>query len=90
MSAALQARVDELAADLGRLRRRLEPGSSLAYLGERLAGQVETLDVMLRPSAGQLVSWTFPEDAETVEAAIEQVDRERARIRQLLGWKAMR
>jgi hypothetical protein len=87
------ARIAELARDVGYLRRRFasnETAWSGAYLADRIAAQVERLDVIARPSAAQLIAWTYPGDDETIEAALDQVDCDRARIRSLLGWKADR
>lgn len=79
--------VDELAADIGRLRRSLEPDTGIGHLADRIAGRVETLASMLRPSAGELVASTFPGDAETIAAAIDLVDAQARRTRTQLGWE---
>lgn len=83
-----QERILELAADVGRLRRRLEPDSSCAHLAARIACHVESLDAMLRPSAGEIVAWTYPDDAATVEAVLEVTAAHCDRLRGLLGVKA--
>jgi len=80
-------RIDELAADIGRLRRRLDPESSSYWLGERIANHVESLDAMLRPSAGELVAWTAPGNHDAITAALQAVDNDRRRIQALLGAK---
>lgn len=78
-SAAI-GQVNRLAEDCGRLRRRVEPESSLYYLWERMANVADVLDAMLRPTAGALCS-----DGWTVEAALEQVEHERASLRSRCG-----
>lgn len=83
----LMDRVDALAADVGRVRRRVEPDSSLAYLVDRIADHVEWLDVMLQPSAAELAAYVYPGDDEAVDAALEAVDRRAARVRHLLARK---
>lgn len=88
VSDAFRARLDELAADVGRLRRRVEPDSSLAFLADRIARHVESLHLLTTPSAGEIVSTTYPGDDETVEEAIRLVDARSARLRGLLGSKA--
>jgi len=82
---ALWGRVDELAADVGRLRRTLnaEQGTSLAWTLNRLAGHVESLDLMLRPSAGDLVRCGASPDT-----ALDVVDGRVSRLRSLLGTRS--
>ena len=87
MSAQLRARIDELAAEVGRLRRRAEPESSLAHLADRLVGHVESLAAMVEPSAAELVAWTAPGDDEAVIEALRIVDDRRARLRVRLGYR---
>jgi hypothetical protein len=79
---ALWTRLDELAADIGRLRRRLdlEPESSAWFALDRITGHVESLDLMLRPSAGDLVRC-----GAGVEAALRDVDARASALRRLLG-----
>ena len=81
----LWARVDELATDVGRLRRRLalEADSSASHTLDRIAGHVESLDLMLRPSAGDLVR-----RGAGVDAALREVDARIGRLRRVLGMKA--
>jgi hypothetical protein len=43
------------------------------------------LDAIVHASAGELVAWTYPGDADAAEAAIEIVDARRREIRRLLG-----
>ena len=81
----LWARVDELATDVGRLRRRLtlDADSSAAHALDRIAGHVESLDLMLHPSAGDLVR-----RGAGVDAALREVDARLGRLRRVLGMKA--
>jgi hypothetical protein len=69
------ARVLLMADDLGRLRR----AGVENYALERLGNSLETLDAMLRPSAGQLYrrGWS-------VREALAVVDGERADLRRRL------
>jgi hypothetical protein len=78
-------RVDEIAADVGRLRRRLEPESSAAFTVDRIASNIEWIAVMLEPTAASLVARTFPGDDLTVDAALDHVDQRARRLRGLLG-----
>lgn len=87
---ALASRIDALARDVGRLRRRLElngdPGRG-GYLVDALVGHVESLDVMLEPTAADLVRRGF-----TVEQALSVVDGRAADLDRLLrgDWRARR
>jgi hypothetical protein len=82
-------RLDAIAADLGRLRRRFDSNSAAwtrTFIVDRLAEHVETLDCMLHVSAGELVQQGL-----AVDAALEAVDARSARLRRLLaigdaGW----
>ena len=91
MNAALQdallGSVWDLAGDVGRLRRRCEPGSSLEHAADRLAGHVESLDLMLRPSAAELVAWNAPGDDEVVDEALRIVDERWRALQSRLGRK---
>lgn len=78
-TAKVQAKIDLLADDVGRLRRGLDPGSSLRHAADRLAGNLESLDLMFGASAGELVAWYAPGDPEAVDAALEIIDA-RARV----------
>ncbi len=69
-------RVTLIAEDLGRLRRM----GVDHYALERLGHHLDTLDAMLRPTAGLLVKTGMP-----VLRALGQVDRERAQLRHRLG-----
>jgi hypothetical protein len=78
------ARVDEVAADVGRLRRQLhlEPDSSASFALDRIASHVEDLDLMLRPAAGDLVR-----RGAAVDDALRTVDARTRELHRLLGIK---
>lgn len=75
---ALLGRVEAIAGDVGRLRRR-DLGTG-GYIVDRLAGNVESLDAAIFVSAGELVR-----EGATVEEALELVDGRSRRLRRLLG-----
>lgn len=80
---ALLEAAERLAADVGRIRRRFasnEGAWSVAWLADRLAEQVESLDCMLSASAGELVR-----EGDEVDDALRSVGRRQALIRRLLG-----
>ena len=83
----------DLARDLGYLRRRLDSESSAAFLAERIAGHVETLDAMAFPSAAELRADYFlacgDHDLSTREA-LRVVDERARRVRELLRPKGCR
>lgn len=81
----LQARLDELATDIGRLRRRALPGSSDQHLVDRLTAHVQALHALLEPTAAQLAAETFPGDEETIQLAIQEVDARARWLRERLG-----
>jgi len=75
---------EELARDIGRLRRRLSrDGYDDAHLVDRIAHRVECLDSLFQPTAGELVRAGFE-----IDDALRIVDDETARLRSLLGVKA--
>lgn len=76
--------VDRLAGDVGRARRRATAETSLAYALDRIAGDVESLDLMLRPCAGEL----HRRRGMPVDDAIALVDRRHQTLAGLLGKKA--
>lgn len=84
---ALANSVKRLAEDIGRLRRliRPEPGSHVEYLLDRLGGHAETFDAIVNMTAGELVAHVYPDDAETIEAALEHVDDHVRRLRATLN-----
>jgi hypothetical protein len=77
-------RLNELAADIGRLRRRYGPDHIL----ERAACHVQTLSLMIEPTAGELVAWTAPGDSDAVIEAIKIKDDRHRRLLFLLGEAA--
>jgi len=86
---AVRGLVDAIATDVGRLRRRYQAIAGAeawtsSWTIDRIASHVETLDIVLRPSAAELALAAFPGDDDAIAAAIEHVDREAARIRRLL------
>lgn len=82
---ALHNRLDQLASDVGRLRRRFEPESSDGWLCERIAGHIEALVVMLEPTASQLAATTAPGDQDAITEAIRLVDERHSQLRNQLG-----
>jgi hypothetical protein len=92
---AVQARVADLARDLGRLRRRLDldPERSAAFLLERVADDVLGLEAMLGVPASELAREFFciAGDHElAVEEALRVVDERARLVRHLLRPEARR
>jgi hypothetical protein len=89
----LLARIDLLACDVGRLRRRFasnEHAWTGEYICDRLADGIDTLDAIIGPTAGELQRDYFAVCGDhdlAVEEALEVVDRRTAQIRWLLGRK---
>lgn len=89
-SAALIARVEELAADVGRLHRRVnaDPDSSLAHLVDRIAGHVESLDAVLQPTAAELYREFFlicgDYDGVALDEALAVTERRQQHFRAVL------
>lgn len=88
----LRDRLDDLARDVGRLRRRFESNEATAwtgvYLVERIAEVVETLDVMVSPTAADLHRAFLIEcsdDSVALAEALAVVDRRAKAVRRLLG-----
>jgi hypothetical protein len=77
-------RLDELAADIGRLRRR-HPDD---HIVQRAASHVEALALMLEPTAAQLAAWWAPGQEEAIGEAILIKDVRSRRLRELLGEAA--
>lgn len=85
---AFLARLDELAADIGRLRRQLEPEGYPGFLAARIAGHVETLDAIVRPTAADLYSVFLAvcgDEQVAVDEALEVVYRRADTLRSLLS-----
>lgn len=78
---ALWTRIDQLADDVGRLRRIAKPESSLAHLADRLATHVEDLDCVTILTAGELVALGV-----RVDDALAASDAHRDRLRRKLGY----
>jgi hypothetical protein len=90
--AAIQHRLLALARDVGTLRRRFASNENAwtgAWAAERIADHVETLDVMVGLSAGQIVACSAPGDADAVEEALRIVDERQRTLRARLGRKAL-
>ena len=88
---AFMDRVEALAADVGRLRRRLAGDEYGSYLVDRLALHVEVLDAFLWATAGEIYQANIcvcGDEDESVAAALEDVDDRARRFRALLGEKA--
>lgn len=71
----VQARIDQLADDVGRLRRRAEPDSSLWWLADRLAVNLDCLDAMLNVPASEVARWYVPAGAPGFDAAVDEAIR---------------
>ena len=84
MRQATTQRLNELAADIGRLRRRY-PGD---HIIERAANHVETLALMLEPCAAQLAAVSAPGDDDAIDEAIRVVDDRHRQLRHLLRCAA--
>jgi hypothetical protein len=84
----LLARVEALAEDVGRLRRRSTSTGWDAHILDRVAGHVETLDLILSPTAGEVyrANRRFGAGDElALDCALEDVGNRAARLRSLLG-----
>jgi hypothetical protein len=84
---ALLGLVVELARDVGHLRRRLEPDTSVTHLAERVALRIEYLDALLHPAAAELFCDMLAvcgDESVAVDEALRIVDDRARRIRTLL------
>jgi hypothetical protein len=84
------AQIDEIASDIGRLRRKLVGDEYGTHLLGRVAGRVEVLDLLVAPSAAQIYRANLFECGdkdESVVAALEDVDGRARHLRGLLGEK---
>jgi hypothetical protein len=72
----------ETAREVGRIRCRAEPDSSLAYLGERLASHVEGLWLLEAPTAANYVAAGLD-----VDDALEIVDRHVGELNARMGGR---
>jgi len=77
---ALRGRIQALAEDVGRLRRRVEPDTYDAFLAFRIAGHVEALDALAWPTAAELYR-----ECVDVDLALELVDEHAAKLHRTLG-----
>lgn len=87
---AFVGQLEELAADVGRLRRRLkpEPESTLTFQLDRIAHSVEALDAFVQPTAAELYRISLADELEPERAlsvALEQADSRARSLRSLLG-----
>lgn len=82
---ALHNRLDQLATDVGRLRRRFPVESSDGWLCERIAGHIEALIVMLEPTAAEIAAYAYPGDPQAVGEAIQLVDARARELHHQLG-----
>jgi hypothetical protein len=76
-------RLLELAADVGRLRRRVDPDGYDAVLLARIAGHVDALDAIHEPTAADRVRAGIP-----VDDALELVDQRAQELERLLGGRS--
>jgi hypothetical protein len=90
---AFARRIEAIAEDVGRLRRRFASNESawtgLAIVGS-LAHHVDALDAFLQPTAADIYAanlWECGDEQESVTAALEDVDRRVRHFRMLLGEK---
>jgi hypothetical protein len=93
---ALQAQafargIDAIAADIGRLRRRLVGDEYALHLLCRIATKVEGFDAFLQPTAAEIYRANLAfsgDEQESIDAALEDVDSRARHFRALLGEKA--
>lgn len=74
-----------LAGELGRIRRAVDPDSSLVHAVDRACGHVLSIDAMLRPSAAEIAAMWAPGDETAITEAIRLVDDHDRQRRQRLG-----
>lgn len=72
--------IDELAKDVGRLRRQVGASYYQTFLINRISDRIEALDAMLRRTAAELYRDDCP-----VEMALMIVDNRAAELRSYLG-----
>lgn len=86
--AALRNRIDELADDVGRLRRRFNSNPDAwtgVYIADRIAQHVQAVHQLLEPTAAELAATTAPGDPEAVNEAIRIVDERSRKLGGRLG-----
>jgi hypothetical protein len=81
MRKALHNKINELAGDIGRLKRRYPDDHIL----ERAAWHLYDLSAMLEPSAAEIACWHAPGDEAAITDAIRYVDERDGRLQRLLG-----
>jgi hypothetical protein len=81
----LRRRLDALAADVGRLRRRLNGDSYDGWLAWRLGEHVDALDAMVSPNAADIYN---EHPLAGVDEALATVDARARELRVLLGGDA--
>lgn len=80
--------LDQIAQDIGRLRRTTEPNTSAWWALDRIASNLEWIDLNTRPSAGQLYHQYLAISGNpqvSIEEALRTVDRRAAKLRELLA-----
>jgi hypothetical protein len=87
---AIHGLVDDLAHDIGTLRRRFTSNPDAwtgSYIADRIACTLETLHNIIHPSAADIAATTYPGDDQTIQAAIDHVDQRHRRFRHQLGYR---
>ncbi len=84
--AVLRRRLDELADDVGRARRWVDPETSLAWRLTRIAEHIESVVLMVEPSAAEIARMWSPADDQAVDEAIRVVGQKQRRLRERLGY----
>jgi hypothetical protein len=95
------ARIENLADDLGRLRRRFaendawteavglsgQPPRYEVFILDRIAGHVEVIDTLLRPTAAQIAAMWAAGDEDAIEEAIRLVDAHARELHSRMGGR---
>jgi hypothetical protein len=84
----LRGRIDDLARDVGRLRRRLDAEGYDGFLVRSIADHVETLDVITQPTAHDLYIARLAfgvDEEEAVADAVADIDARRRQLQSLLA-----
>lgn len=89
----MQRRLDELAVDIGRLRRRLDGDKEVwtdldVWRLEQIGRHVDDIAGMLEPTAAELVGCVAPYCPDAVAEAVRIVDKRAAARRRTLGLEA--
>jgi hypothetical protein len=91
MTSPALARLDALAADVGRLRRRYASSTDAragTFFLDLIAGHVQALDALLRPTAAKVYAanlWLCGDEQVSVTAALADADARTRHLRSLLG-----